>query len=474
MKASTISPLRAERERRGWSRSYVEIVTEMRISAVSLERWEEGKAFPRSDNIDELCKLYGKSPEELRLVKSHDIMGTDNNAPMSNAPTSQEEYPIMSDLIRRSLFSNLGSKLFSLIDRWPRRNYHYEELQAEINKAVVDYNVIVTHDSTYELTRRQALKDMALVPVQLVGGIAIIEAGEGQKTDTDILLKHCAAGITACWYLRRGSDLAFVSDLTSSYISILQPLIYSHSESYRKASATLLAQSFMLKSHLGSEDELACAERAIYYGDLSKDPITQALAYRRRAYEYWHIKNYKDALPDAEKGYGLARSNKAIPKIIHSITAATLSLCQASNGHMEDAKLSLTEARTRFDPIMPVPSMSYSESILTAIAGGVHRQIGRWGEAATLYEKSLTIPDISALGAIEQRINYAKNEINRDDRPRDMGLCIKLLTESITRAEELNSQRFIREAGEVYDLFKIAWPREGAIKTLGRDHFGGK
>jgi tetratricopeptide (TPR) repeat protein len=379
----------------------------------------------------------------------------------------------MSDLIRRQLFSNLGSKLTGLIDTWPKRNYHYEELQGEINKAIFDSHVFAPTDSIAEISRREALKSMALAPLQLIGGVALIETGRMQKTDTDLLLKYCAAGIVACWYLRRGKELTFVSDLTSSYISILQPLVYSHSEAHRKASAALLSQCFMLKSHLGSEDELAFAVRAIYYSDLSEDPATQALAYRRRAYEYWEIKNNKDALLDAEKGYGLARSNKAIPKIIHSITAATLSLCLAAYGHTEDARSSLTEARTLFDPTMPVPSMSYTESILTAISGGVYRQIGLWGEAITLYEESLNIPDISALGAVQQRIDYAKTEICRDDQPRDMDLCIKLLTEAITRAEELNSTIYIRKTRECYDMLRLVWPREDAIKKLGKDHFGG-
>jgi transcriptional regulator with XRE-family HTH domain/tetratricopeptide (TPR) repeat protein len=460
------SLLKQERLNRHWSRAQVESLTG--IPQRSLENWEKEIARPREENVRLLCELYGKNAKQLGLDGSRDIMGVEKNAPTSN----QEETPIMSDLIRRQLFSNLGSKLTSLIDTWPKRNYRYEELQGEINKAIFDSHVFAPTDSIAEIGRREALKSMALVPVLLLGSSALISTPRLQKTDTDLLLKHCAAGLTAAWYLRRGRDLAFVSDLVSTYISILQPLVYSYSEAHRKASATLLAQSFMLKSHLGSEEYLAFTEQAVYYSDLSEDSAIQALAYRRRANEQWEIKNYKDALQDAEKGYGLARSNKAIPKIIHSVTAAGLSLCQAAYGKTDDARSSLTEARTLFDPTMPVPSISYTESILTAISGGIYRQIGLWGEATTLYEESLNIPDISALGAVQQRIDYAKTEICRDDQPRDMDLCVKLLTEAITRAEELNSTIYIRKARECYDMLRLVWPREDAIKKLGKDHFG--
>ncbi len=459
------SPLREERERRNWSRADVEEMTDGRITAVSLERWEEGKCYPRDENIIVLCELYDKSAEELGLDKRSDIMGT-----KLTVYGNQEGTP-MSDLIRRAIFSNLGLRLTRLVDLWPRRNYRYEELQGEINKAIFDHQALIA-DGEAAISRREALKSMALVPIQLIGGITIIEAGKVQKTDTNILLKHCAAGITACWYLRRGRDLDFVSDVISFYVSILQPLINSHSDAQRKASAELLAQSFMLKSHLGNEGNLAFTERAIYYSDISEDPTTQALAYRRRAYEHRENKNYQDALADAEKGYGLARSSNVIHPIIHSVTAAGLSLCQAACGKVDDAKVTIAEARDLFDPTMPVPSMSYSESILTSTAARIEQYSHHWEEAVSLYEKSLAAPDISALGTIQEQISYTKTEVNRDDKPRDMGLCVTLLTEAIIRAEELNSKEYIRKARAAYDLLRLVWPREDAIKTLGRDHFG--
>jgi hypothetical protein len=380
----------------------------------------------------------------------------------------------MSDLIRRAVFSNLSSKLTGLIDLWPKRNYHYEELQSEINKAVIDYNAIVAHDSTYELTRRQAIKDMALVPVQLVGGLTIIEAGKVQKTDTDILLKHCAAGVTACWYLRRGKDLEFVSDLISFYISILQPLIYCHSEAYRKAAATLLSQCFRLKGSLSRSLKSSAGtyyDEAIQYALMSENPTEQAIANNIRAMARHWIEEYDQALLDAEKAYGLM--TKGTPKIIRSFIASGLSQCQAASGHPEDAKNSLKEAFDLFDSTMPISSMPYSEAILTFVAANVKQHSGLWQESVNLYEKSLAVPDISALGALQCRINYATTEVSRDDiQTRDMDLCIKLLTEAITGAKELASERYKREARECYGLFRIAWPRETAIKELGKDHFG--
>jgi transcriptional regulator with XRE-family HTH domain len=459
-----ISLLKQERLNRRWSRAQVEAETE--IPQRSLENWEEGIAFPREENIRRLCKLYGKSAMQLGLAKSRGIIGVGKNA-----PTSQEENPIVSDSIRRSALSDLGSYLIGLVSTWPRRNYHYKELQEGINRAVIDHNTLIGQDAISVLNRRQALISLGLVPIQLIGGVATQPT---KKTvDTDTLLPHCAAGITACWYLRRGKDLAFVSDLISSYIAILQPLINSHSESYRKASATLLAQSFRLKGALSRSLKNSAGiyyDKAIHYALMSENPIEQAISSNIRAMALHWTKEHEQALLDAENAYGLV--TKDTPKIIRSFIAAGLSQCQAASGHPEDAKTSLKEAHDLFDPSTPIPSMPYSEAILTFVSANVKQHSGHWQESTNLYKKCLSIPDISALGSIQGRINYVKTEVSRDDRPRDMRLCITLLTEAIRGAKELGSERYKREARETFDLLRIAWPREDAIKTLGKDHFG--
>ena len=464
------SQLEQERRSRGWSRAYVE--EHYRIPQDTLYDTERGIHEPRKDTRDALCRLYGKSAKELGIDKS-DRMGVVT----TNASTSHGEQPPMSDLVRREIFRNLGSRLTSLLDAWPKRNYQYAELQEGINRTILGYNTVVAEAPTYEQTRRQAVKDLILVPMQLTGGIALISSGKAPKADTDLLLKHCAAGIAACWYLRRGKDLTFVSDVVSTYLSLLQPLIYSSSENYRKASAELLAQSFRLKGSLSRSLDNAGKEEHYYlqaldYATRSGNDIEQAIANRILAADYFWHGQYEQGLPYAETAYGLMKSSQDMPRNVKSYVASGLSLCQSGTGHPQDAKISLQEALNLFDPSAPIPSMPYSEAILMAVSAAVYQYNENWEESIKLYEKSLTIPDISALGSIQTRINYAKTEVSRDDKPRDMGLCVTLVTEAITGATELDSERYKCEARECYNLLRIVWQRENAIKALGRDHFG--
>src|SRR5579859_2776737 len=293
-----------------------------------------------------------------------------------------------------------------------------------------------------------------------------------------LFFTHCAAGIAACWYLRRSKDLKFVNDLTSSYISILQPLVYSQSEAYRKASAQLLSQSFRLKGsiteHLKKRDPATISyhNEAIKYAQMAENTTEQAIANRMAGYSYWHQEEYEQALLYAETAYGVARSEKRIPRNIQSFIASGLSLCQVINGKPDDAMISLAEARNLFDSTMSIPSVHYTESNLLAISADVFQHRGMWQESVSLWIESLATPDISTLGSIQARINYAKTEVSRDDQPRNMDLCITLLTEGVTGAKELDSKHYQHEAREVYDLLHAAWPREDAIKQLGKKHFG--
>jgi len=346
-------------------------------------------------------------------------------------------------------------------------------LQEGINRAVIDHSTLVGQDHLSVINRRQALMSLGLIPVHLVRS----QSGKSKRGDTDTLLTHCAAGITAAWYLRRGKELKFANDLTSSYISILQPLVYSQSEAYRKASAQLLSQSFRLKGsiteHLKKRDPATISyhNEAIKYAQMAENTTEQAIANRMAGFSYWHQEEYEQALLYAEKAYGLVRS-KSIPRNIQSFMASGLALCQAVNGKIDDANISLAEARNLFDPTMPIPSMHYTESNLLAISADVSQHRGMWQESVDLWVESLATPDISTLGSIQARINYAKTEVSRDDQPRNMDLCITLLTEAITGAKELDNKHYVREAREAYNLFRIAWPREDAIKQLGKKHFG--
>jgi len=385
-----------------------------------------------------------------------------------------QEGMVMSDIIRRAMFGDLGSKLNGLVTAWPRRNYHYEELQAEIDKAVFAYNAAVDYDIAYAVTRRDALQSLGLTAIQLCGGVAVIGSGVSRKAaDTDTILTYCAAGIAAAWYLRRGKDLHFAYDLVSTYVTILAPIMAKQSETYQKAAAALLAQSFMLKGslaqHLENSDQaILFTGQAIDYSILAGNLRLEAFANRLMAQFHYGAKKYEQALTFAERAEALG---KHLDKLTQSWVYSGLTYCQAWNGQRDHSVISLGKARDLFDPHALLPhNMQYSHGILLNCVGIASLRNGNYQQAADFFDEQMA-PQTKRFQAsvIEAKLDRAKVEVLRDDKERDMGLCVRLWTEGTTGAKELGSKHYTDEAYESRNLLKAAWPREQAVKDL-RDY----
>jgi tetratricopeptide (TPR) repeat protein len=275
--------------------------------------------------------------------------------------------------------------------------------------------------------------------------------------------------------LRRGRDLAFVHDLASTYIEVLTPLLRSGSEAQKKAVAGLLAQSLTLKSalarHLESlEAAIALLEHAIEYSVFAEDMLLEASACRMLAYTHYRAKHYQEALRFASRAERLMKQGN-LDRLTQSWIYSVLSYCQAYNGQAQNSVESLGRARDLFDPHAPAPvHMLYSLGILYDSGGITSLRNEDYQEAATFFEKELTSSAISELVGVQAKMNRAKVEVSRDDKARDMGIALKLWTEGMEGARDLGSKMWIGEARNLYDLFRIAWPAENAIKRLKKEY----
>jgi len=457
------SRLKQARIQRGWTRSQVVARVASQFSLASLGRWESGRmSGMHEDNKRILCQLYDKSPAELGLETSSAIM-------KSSIIDIYAEESLMTEPIRRTIQSNLGSQITSLIDLWPQREYHYEALQNQINRTII----LASHDSQYD--SRQALKDAAIVPVQLCGGADLYIPPK--KVNTHTLLKHLAASLTVLWHLRRGKELTFVQDLIPIYIAILQPLLSSQSEAYQSAATTLFSQCLRLNGSIVSG--LTHPSKAVpYYQEalnyISSNQTEQVLTHRMIALSHLFTgkEKYAEALLHAEIAIQGVLDRNGEGRQIHSFVASVLALALAKSRKMDEAFRSLRSARDLFDPrVPPIPSVLYTESNLLAISADVYQSSGDWKEAMKYWEQCLNTADISALGRVQGRIQYATAEVSRDDQNRNMDLCVRLCQEGIMGARKLGSKRYEAEAATLYRAMCLAWPAEDAVKRLGREYF---
>lgn len=103
MKYHTLSRLRRERERRGWSRLY--IAAQLEVDIITVGRWERGERLPHPLYRQKLCNLFGISAQDLGLFSEyppHDKDLTDTAHLTSEEPDSVREHTGSAPLLHAS------------------------------------------------------------------------------------------------------------------------------------------------------------------------------------------------------------------------------------------------------------------------------------------------------------------------------------------------------------------------------------
>jgi hypothetical protein len=383
---------------------------------------------------------------------------------------------------------NLVSRLMRIIWNWSPGDARYQKLQLLILLELEDNSV------QDDITRRDALRFLALVPADMLG-LSQFHAVFKKGVSHEDILKHCAAGIVACWQLRKGKELAFADLAVSKYIPTLKAMTQTAPTAQKKAAANLLAQCLLLKSVLswnGAAANMAitCAQQAETYGVMAGSRLLQVTALRTQAAALYYANQWGQALQAAEDAKSLIEerdkqdkqkqpsvssqpAEEPIPQLIHSYVYAGLATYQAYHGDKE-ALHSLKKAHTTFfaqsdDEVAPI-WIDHSIGNLLNNDGSVHVHLGLYkgaidslGQIDTQYAQDSTIPmSCRITSAFDQMIA----EVSRDDQPRDMEWCIDRWTQGIKEAKAVQSQKCINQAIQAYTAMCIAWPAEKRVKNL--------
>lgn len=86
-------PLRRERERRGWSRSYV--AEQLGVDIMTVGRWERKERFPQPDHRQKLCELFEKDAQKLGLLPET-LNTSDDQEIVSDASLHASDTPLES------------------------------------------------------------------------------------------------------------------------------------------------------------------------------------------------------------------------------------------------------------------------------------------------------------------------------------------------------------------------------------------
>jgi transcriptional regulator with XRE-family HTH domain/tetratricopeptide (TPR) repeat protein len=456
--------------------SLEEVGTRVGVSKTTVYRWEKKGDIPQPYHLRKLCTLFGMTARELGFDE-RDVV----DVIQSNEQEETDEAHVLAAFRQQFLISRLMRSIWN----WPSGDARYQKLQLLIIVELEDNSM---NDA---ISRRDALRFLALVPVDMLGLSQFCAVFKKGITYDDIL-KHCAAGVVACWYLRKGKELVFAEQTVSAYIPTLKAMAQAAPPPQRKAAADLLAQCFLLKAPLAwnlttPNDAISYAQQAETYAAMAGSRLLQVTALRTTAAAFCYANRWELALEAAEKAKYLLEqkeqstpsrpAEELIPQLVSSYVYAGLATYQAYDGRKEDALHTLKKAHKAFferpaDEQIPV-WIDHNIGNLLINDGETYMHLGLHKEAiisleqiSTQYDQDITI---CATARIEAFIHQVMAEVSRNDQPRDMQWCIDRWTQGIQGAKALQSQQRINEAIQGYAAMQAAWPGEKRIKDL-RDY----
>jgi tetratricopeptide (TPR) repeat protein len=235
------------------------------------------------------------------------------------------------------------AQLIALVDDWHEPTVQFDSLQDLLHQEILMFDATRPEsqrsaDAFHVISRRNTLITLAALPLAL-RRLGTESAGvTGSSSATDYFLSRCAASLTACWHLLRGSDLPTVSQMLGSYMVALESAARQRSR-YQQAAARLASQAHRICGIIAlHRDQLRMREyhckQALHYAAIASDVSSQASALISLASTYYYSSSPDRAAEVYEEALGLGSQ---MPPLQKSRVHAELSVVYGQLRREQDA-----------------------------------------------------------------------------------------------------------------------------------------
>jgi len=236
-----------------------------------------------------------------------------------------------------------------------------DALQTLLDREIVMFDAITENrDPAHALSRRQALVTIAALPLTLVTSAP---GPLSASASTEFFLSRCAASLTACWHLLRGSDLYTVDQVLSTYLLKLEATAKRRS-AHQEVAARLASQAHRICGIVAlHRNQIRMREyhckQALHYASATSDISSRVSALISLASTYFYDADPAQAAAVYEQALTF---ESALPPLQLSRIHAELSVVYGQLGRETEA-LSSAELAERLYPRHPEqdPSFLYAE-----------------------------------------------------------------------------------------------------------------
>jgi tetratricopeptide (TPR) repeat protein len=260
------------------------------------------------------------------------------------------------------------ARLIALIDNWQNSGERLDSLQTILHQEILMFDASRPDSDNaylaeYAISRRQALITLAALPATFTPSHAFSPEADITAAARQFFLSQCAASLTACWHLLRGSDLSSIDQILSAYLLPLEGIAHQRSRD-QQAAARLASQAhrisgiIALHRHRLKVREQHC-KRALFFATVASDAGSQASALISLASTYFYNSDPAQAAVMYEQASALEAS---MPPLQRSRVYAELSVVYGQLSREHDAIRSARLAEEIY-PDQPEqdPSFLYAE-----------------------------------------------------------------------------------------------------------------
>jgi transcriptional regulator with XRE-family HTH domain len=458
-KATANLKLEAARLNKRWS---VDVACKkIGVSVNTFNRWERGLQLPQLETLDQLCKAFDMSPEELGF---EDVITAKRRAkppgPKKALPADpflDEEFPAPSAAQDTSDFpSQQVSNEFTL---------HVEQIKKTLDEMKQVQDALEEKDP--KVSRKQAVALLVSAPS------AVFDLAKDTKElllYSDEILSLSTVSLPLCWQLYYEGGFSELYRLLPGYITQLSALAQQQSSLYYRQAAYLASQVHQLGYLLALQRQdfgtsLKHTQEALRYGQMAEDIDLQVTSLVRKAYVYFCLHRHRQRLLTYQDALHLL-CNHCSP-LLRGYVYAGLAETYASQRNEAMAYEFLKRAQEHY-PEHPEADPVYSYThfrwpTFHNFAGQVYLHLNKpkqaWEAFATVDK---LVPTVEEPYRVELIVHQTATALALGEQEQSCALIEK----AVNAARSLGSNLRYDEAYMIYEQMQEKWEQEPRVQTL--------
>ncbi len=446
------------------------------VSVNTFNRWERGLQIPQLATLDQVCKAFGMSPDDLGF---EDVISSKRRAkaePTACAVPPPQEAPLPSspEPGTISITSSLSSTIQTspdpgtpaIILTQPQLTPAIDACIQQARRSLESMNRVQNTGERGEgVSRRQVITTLISTPAAVFG---LTHAADKAILQPEEVLALCTINIPLCWRLFFEGGLVELGQTLPGYLAQLTALL-QHPSHYQRRAASLASQGYQLASLLALQYQnfgtaFANAKQALEYGKLAEDTNLQMTSWIRQAQVYLYLKRPEARLHAYE--HALQLSSNASPLLRGRIYVG-MSETQSALGREREALHFLDLARRTFpERYEEDPHFVYThfnDWSMSEFEGLMYLNLNQPEKA---WEGYARMDKVLSTGLIPNRINLTVRQADASFALGDLEQSCTYVARAATTARAAGNQLRLDETYRTYQLMQAKWGQEPRVQEL--------